>query len=468
MAIDSSEQSLSPSVAADRMHQVDPHLHDMIIDYVTERLTLAETPVDGLGDRELMQQAMAGLIGEEPKDPRQVLDVYVDHLADTVLSADSPRFHAFIPAAPTKASLLFDMVVSAASLQGCSWFEAAGAVMAENQALRVMADAAGMGPGAGGTFVSGGSAGNLSALVVARDSARRKRRDAGQPEALLRVVVSDQAHSSISNALNIVGMEAIVVPTSDGRMDAAAIDAALAAVGDLSDVAAIVATAGTTNAGIIDDLEAAAAVAEQHGWWFHVDAAYGGAGMLVPALRERYAGVETADSIVMDPHKWWFAPFDSAALIYKDPHLAKSVHTQDASYLDVIHGDETELNPSDLAYHLTRRARGMALWFSLAVNGLAAYREAVAHGVDLATYAAQQIEAAEHLELIREPDLSVVLFRRLGWSAADYQSWSDALLRDQVAFVTSSGWQGETVGRLVFLHPSTTREMVDEILATMR
>jgi aromatic-L-amino-acid decarboxylase len=468
VAIDSSEKILSPSVAADRMHQVDPRLHDMIIEYVTERLSLAETPVDGLGDRELMQQAMAGLIGEEPKDPRQVLDVYVDHLADTVLSADSPRFHAFIPAAPTKASLLFDMVVSAASLQGCSWFEAAGAVMAENQALRVMADAAGMGPGAGGTFVSGGSAGNLSALVVARDSARRRRREAGQPEALLRVVVSDQAHSSITNALNIVGMEAIVVSTSDGRMDAAAIDAALAAEGDLSDVAAIVATAGTTNAGIIDDLAAAATVAERHGWWFHVDAAYGGAGMLVPELRERYAGVEAADSIVMDPHKWWFAPFDSAALIYKDPHLAKSVHTQDASYLDVIHGDEAELNPSDLAYHLTRRARGMALWFSLAVNGLAAYREAVAHGVELATYAAQQIAAADHLELIREPDLSVVLFRRLGWSAADYQAWSDALLRDQVAFVTSSGWQGETVGRLVFLHPSTTREMVDEILATMR
>ncbi len=453
---------------ADRMHRIDPQLTELILEYVTERLSLAETPIDGLGNREDMAVAMAGLIDENPKDPRAVLDVYIDHLADTVLSADSPRFYAFIPAAPTKASLLFDMVVSAASLQGCSWLEAAGAVMAENQALRVMADAAGMGPDAGGTFVSGGSAGNLSALVVARDTARHRRSEAGLAEARLRVVVSDQAHSSISNALNIVGMDALIVPTTDGRMDEAAINSALSLENDLSDVVAIVATAGTTNAGIVDDLDAAARTAAAHGWWFHVDAAYGGAGMLVPELRPRYSGVENVDSIVMDPHKWWFAPFDSAALIYKNPHLAKSVHTQDASYLDVIHGDESELNPSDLAYHLTRRARGMALWFSLAVNGIAAYRDAVAHSINLAAYAADEIEAQPHLELIRKPDLSVVLFRRIGWTAQDYQAWSDDLLRSQVAFVTSSGWQGETVGRLVFLHPSTTTEMVDQVLATMR
>ena len=457
-----------PAHDADRMHRIDPQLTELILEYVTERLSLAETPIDGLGNRETMVQAMAGLIDENPKDPQAVLDVYIDHLADTVLSADSPRFYAFIPAAPTKASLLFDMVVSAASLQGCSWLEAAGAVMAENQALRVMADAAGMGPDAGGTFVSGGSAGNLSALVVARDSARNRRSEAGLPEARLRVVVSDQAHSSISNALNIVGMDALIVPTVDGRMDEVAIHSALALENDLSDVVAIVATAGTTNAGIIDDLDAASRCATDHGWWFHVDAAYGGAGMLVPELRQRYTGVESVDSIVMEPHKWWCAPFDSAALIYKDPHLAKSVHTQDASYLDVIHGNESELNPSDLAYHLTRRARGMALWFSLAVNGIAEYRDAVAHSINLAAYAADQIEEIPHFELIRRPDLSVVLFRRSGWTAQDYQAWSDELLRSQVAFVTSSGWQGETVGRLVFLHPSTTTKMVDEVLATMR
>jgi aromatic-L-amino-acid decarboxylase len=451
----------------DRMHTPDQALVDVVLAYVTERLAIEDTPIDGFGDREEMRKALEGLIGPEPKDPAKVLGIYEKYLSETVLSADSPRFFGFIPAAPTKASLLFDMVVSAASLQGCSWLEAAGAVMAENQALRTMADIAGMPQSAGGTFVSGGSAGNLSALVVARDTARARRAANGQPLYQLQVVVSDQAHSSIKNALNIVDMGAIVIPTTDGCMTREDLEQGLAQQ-DLSNVVAIVATAGTTNAGIIDQLDAVADSAEAHGWWFHVDGAYGGAGMLDPEKREMYTGIERVDSLVMDPHKWWFAPFDSAALIYKDPHLARAVHTQDASYLDVIHtGDLTEFNPSDLAFHLTRRARGMALWFSLAVNGLDAYRDAVVAGNTMARYAADQIKAHPSLELIREPDLSVVLFRRAGWNAQNYDEWSADLLTQQIAFVTSSTWRGETVGRLVFLHPATTTAMVDEVLAAL-
>ena len=458
---------MSANNKPDRMHTPDQALVDVVLAYVTERLAIEDTPIDGFGDREEMRKALEGLIGPEPKDPAKVLGIYEKYLSETVLSADSPRFFGFIPAAPTKASLLFDMVVSAASLQGCSWLEAAGAVMAENQALRTMADIAGMPQSAGGTFVSGGSAGNLSALVVARDTARARRAVNGQPLYQLQVVVSDQAHSSIKNALNIVDMGAIVIPTTDGCMTREDLEQGLAQQ-DLSNVVAIVATAGTTNAGIIDQLDAAADTAEVHGWWFHVDGAYGGAGMLDPEKREMYTGIERADSLVMDPHKWWFAPFDSAALIYKDPHLAKSVHTQDASYLDVIHTEDlTEFNPSDLAFHLTRRARGMALWFSLAVNGLDAYRDAVVAGNTMAKYAADQIKARPDLELIREPDLSVVLFRRAGWSAQNYDKWSTDLLTQQIAFVTSSTWLGETVGRLVFLPPGTTTAMVDEVLAAL-
>jgi aromatic-L-amino-acid/L-tryptophan decarboxylase len=452
---------------ADRMHRFDPQMTDLFMDYVRERLAMRETSVDGLGDRRHLEEVVEGLIGPRPRDAREVLDLYVDHIADTILSADSPRYFAFIPAAPTKAALLFDMVVSAASLQAASWLEAAGAIVAENQALRVMASVAGLPASAGGVFVSGGSAGNLSALVVARDTARRNRIEAGLPDGRLRVVVSDQAHSSIKNALNITGMDALIVPTLDGRMRGDILRQTIAEEDDLADVAAIVATCGTTNAGIIDDLAGAADVAAEHGWWFHVDGAYGGAGMLAPQIRHRYAGVERVDSLVMDPHKWWFAPFDSAALIYRDPRLAKAVHTQDASYLDVTHEDDDDFNPSDLAYHLTRRARGLALWFSMAVNGLDAYRDAVQHSLALARYAAQRIHENPDLHLIREPDLSVVLFRRVGWLLADYEAWGKRLLREQTAFVTHSSWRGEVVGRMVFLHPGTTTAMVDEVLATL-
>ena len=454
-------------IDADRMHRADPAMVQEILSYVADRLMMPEAPLDGLADRDHLDRVIEGLITEEGHDFRTVLDAYTNHLALTVLSADSPRMFTFIPSAPTKASLLFDMVVSAASIQGISWFEAAGAVMAENQALRALADIAGLPATAGGVFVSGGSAGNLSALVVARDTHRRRRAEAGLPDVPLRVVVSDQAHSSIKNTLGITGMAALVVSTDDGQLTGRALRAAVDRRADLDDVCAVVATAGTTNAGIIDDIAGIGDVAREHGWWLHVDGAYGGAGMLSRGLRHRYDGIEQADSIVMDPHKWWFAPFDSAALLYRDPRLAKAVHTQDASYLDVIHEHDTDINPSDLAYHLTRRARGLPLWFSMAVHGIGAYRDAVEHSLEMARYAAMRLREHPECELIREPDLSVVLFRRRGWGHDEYADWSQRLLQAQRAFVTSSGWRGETVGRLVFLHPATTTDMVDEVITAL-
>jgi glutamate/tyrosine decarboxylase-like PLP-dependent enzyme len=357
------------------------------------------------------------------------------------------------------------MIVSNASIQGISAFEAAGAIAAENQVLRLIADLAGLPASAGGVFVSGGSAGNLSALTVARDVGRR-RRGLGRGS-LTRIAVSDQAHSSIGNALSILDMEALVVPTDDHRLDGGALAAALDADPDPGTVVGVVATAGTTNAGIIDDLASISVVTRERGLWLHVDGAYGGGGLFAPSVRDRYLGLEHADSFVVDPHKWLFAPYDTAALLYRQPHLAKAVHTQDASYLDVIHAEGDEWNPSDLAYHLTRRARGLPLWFSLAVYGTQAYSRAVEAALDLARWTARRIEEIEYLRLLREPTLSVVLFERVGWGPEEYARWSADLLDRQVALVTSTTWEGRTVGRLVFLHPHTSRELVDQVLAEM-
>jgi glutamate/tyrosine decarboxylase-like PLP-dependent enzyme len=263
-------------------------------------------------------------------------------------------------------------------------------------------------------------------------------------------------------------MDALVVPTDDHRLTGDALEAALRADPEPASVVGVAATAGTTNAGIVDDLEGIAGVARSRELWMHVDGAYGGAGLFAASVRSRYRGLDKADSFVVDPHKWLFAPFDCAALIYREPQLARAVHTQDASYLDVIHTDAPdEWNPTDYAYHLTRRARGMALWFSLAVNGTAAYCDAVEAAISLAQQTARLIQAKSHLELVREPGLSIVLFRRKGWTADDYYSWSSRLLRDQVGFVTPSKWEGETVARFAFLHPDTTMDMVEEILATL-
>ncbi|MHB1929911.1 MAG: pyridoxal phosphate-dependent decarboxylase family protein, partial [Acidimicrobiales bacterium] len=409
------------------MFELDGRMVDLVMDYCRERLALDPVPLDHPGVKADLDAALQGLIAPGGHDPERVFQVFAEKLAPAVLSCDSPRFLSFIPAAPTKAALLFDMVVSCSSLQGTSWLEAAGVVAAENQALRLVADLAGLPAGAGGVFVSGGSAGNLSALVVARDMSRRRGVDAPRP----RVAVSDQAHASVAKALHVAGMDAIVVPTDDHRLTLQPLRRAIG--GREGELAAIVATAGTTNAGIVDDLEAVGAYARELGVWFHVDGAYGGAALFSERVRPRYAGLRHADSFVVDPHKWLFAPFDCAALLYRDPRQAKAVHTQDAGYLDVLHTDDPEeWNPSDYAHHLTRRARGLPLWFSLAVHGTDAYRDAVDAALDLAVSASDLVRQRPYLELLREPELSVVLFRRSGWSADDYHRWSAQLLADQV------------------------------------
>jgi aromatic-L-amino-acid decarboxylase len=448
------------------MFAYDEAMTDLVVAYCKERLADDPVPLDFGGQAPGLSSVLTGLMRPEGNDAAEVMRLFVDRLATAVISCDSPRFLSFIPAAPTKAALLFDMFVSCSSLHGTSWLEAAGVVVAENQALSVLAGLAGLPPEAGGCFVSGGSAGNLSALVVARDEAGHRR--GGEAPARPMIAISDDAHSSVGKALHVIGVEALLVPTEQHRLTGAALRAALARHPRADDVIGVVATAGTTNAGIVDDLAGVADVAAERRLWFHIDGAYGGAALFAPSVRPMFAGFERADSFIVDPHKWLFAPFDCAALIYRQPNLAKAVHTQDASYLEVLHSDNPEeWNPSDYAYHLTRRARGLPLWFSLAVHGIDAYRDAVEAGLAIAQTAAAIIEDTPYIELVRPRGLSVVLFRRLGWEKPDYEAWSAALLTDQTGFVTPTTWEGETVARFAFLHPNTTEEMVREILATM-
>jgi len=452
------------------MHSVDPTTEQMIrsvLAYAENRLRLDPVPLDGnRQDPAQFDALLSELPGEEPHNADQVLGAYASVLAPAVISADSPRFLGFIPAAPTKAALLFDMLVSCASIQGISWLEASGAIHAENLVLRLIADRAGLPASAGGCFVSGGSAANLSALMVAREMAKRRAGAAGQGRRF-RAVVGDDAHSSIASTLRMLEMGALTVTTPDHRLTGPALRAAIEADGGAASLAAVVATAGTTNAGIVDDLAGAAEVAREYGLWFHVDGAYGGAGLFAPSVRRRFDGIEHADSFVLDPHKWLFAPYDCAALLYREPALARSVHKQDASYLDVIHDEPADWNPTDYAYHLTRRARGLPLWFSLSVHGVRAYSEAIEAAIRLARDAAAEIAKRSYLKLIREPELGIVLFRRRGWAPEQYTEWADRLQADQVAFIPPSAWEGETVARFAFLHPHTSMDLVRQILDRM-
>ena len=263
-----------------------------------------------------------------------------------------------------------------------------------------------------------------------------------------------------------------VVADDRGRLTGAALRATVDGLADVDRerVVAVVATSGTTNAGVVDDLAGAADVAAALSTWFHVDGAYGGAALAAPSVRRRFDGIEQADSFIVDPHKWLFAPFDSCALLYRDPTVARAAHTQHAEYLDVLHSDdaaEEPWNASDYAHHLSRRARGLPLWFSLATYGTDAYTEAVEVTLDTARQAARLVDECAVTELLMEPELSVVLFRRIGWTPEQYQAWSDAELAAGRSFVVPTTWHGETVLRLCIVNPRTTAEDIDEILASL-
>lgn len=386
-------------------------------------------------------------------------ELFARAVVPNTVSIDSPRFLAFIPMAPSAAAIWMDAAVGAASFSAESWLEAAGAVAAENQALDFLRVRTGLPEGSGGCFTSGGSAGNLSALAVAREQCEDRKH----------VAVGDTAHASVANALYLLGMVPFPVATgTDGRFTGVALEAALVAQ-PTTRLAAIVASGGSTNAGVIDDLAGLADMAQRHNAWFHVDAAYGGAALLLPELADSFRGIDRADSVIIDPHKWLFSTGGSCALLYREPALAAAVHTQHGPYLDVFHIDgETAWNPSDYAFQLTRRASGLPFWFTLVAEGQDKLAAGVRRGVTLARYAANQLDALSHVETIVPPELSVVLFRREGWDGAAWRAWANQLLEDQIAFVAPTSWKGEPVGRLVFLHPGTTTAMVDAIVDTLR
>jgi glutamate/tyrosine decarboxylase-like PLP-dependent enzyme len=378
---------------------------------------------------------------------------------------------AFVPGAPTKAAVLFDLIVGASSTIAAGWIDGAGAIWAENQALRWLSDLAGFPAEAGGVFVSGGSAGNLSALVAARANA--KERLGGRPDTGWMIAVADSVHSSVAAAARVLDVGIVDVPGDErGRLTGNALGATLDAMSEdeAASVFAVVASAGATNAGTVDDLASVAEVCAARTLWFHVDGAYGGAGLAAPSVRDRYRGIERADSFIVDPHKWLFAPYDCCALVYRDPSTAYGVFRQEAGYLDTVNQPDaawSEWNPADYAFHLSRRARGLPLWFSLATYGTDAYRHAVEHVLTLTRRTAAEIESREGLELVMEPELSVVLFRRLGWSDGDYETWWRRLLEAQIAFVQPTTWRGGKLARLCFVNPRTTIDHVRAVLGTM-
>jgi glutamate/tyrosine decarboxylase-like PLP-dependent enzyme len=347
-------------------------------------------------------------------------------------------------------------------------FASPGAVQLEKLLLRWMADLVGFPDGAAGDLTSGGSIANLMGVVAAREHAGLAGAELGNSP----IYTSPQTHHCVDKAIRIAGLAECprrqVGLDARWRMDPAALAAAVEA-----DRAAglrpwlVVASAGTTDTGSVDPLQEIAEVAARYGLWMHVDAAYGGFFLLCEAVRRRLAGVERADSLVMDPHKGLFLPYGSGALLVREAGTLHRAHYYDANYMQDARADAGELSPADLSPELSRPFRGLRLWLPLMLCGLAPFRAALEEKLLLARYFHRQISAMPRFETGPEPELSVVVYRYVP-ARGDPDEFNRRLLqaihRDGRVFISSTRLDGKFMLRLAVLNFRSHREHVDLLL----
>ncbi len=350
-------------------------------------------------------------------------------------------------------SALADAVAAGFNLIGTSWVAASGPSTVELTVLDWLRGWCGMPPGSDGLLTSGGSSASLTALVAAREAF-----GGGGV-----VYLSDQAHGSILRDLKVMGESSVRVLSSDSsfRLDPGEVAAAVAAdrAAGLTPFA-LVATAGTTNTGAIDPLTALADLCASERLWFHVDGAYGAAAALVdPDLLE---GMGRADSLVIDPHKWLFQPYEAGAVLVRWPGLLEQTFALSGEYLRDTFGGE--VNFRDRGIQLTRGARALKLWLSVQVFGLDAFRSAVGHGIALAEHAEGLLRSRPGWEIVTPASLGIVCFTRVG---ADDSAIERAMVAEGYASPSTTVLKGATVLRFCTINPRTTFEEIEETIVRM-
>lgn len=439
--------------------------------YAIGRITERDPPLGFPKTEAELRSVVGETVTPEGIGGEAAFKLFRETLVKASVAIDHPRHLAFVPASPTRAAVMFDLVASAASVHGAFWLEGAGCIFAENEAMRWLVSLTGLPTGAFGVFTSGGTTANLSAIVTARDTWRRA--DPTKTATRGLIITSLSAHSSVRAMANVIDADLMLID-SEHPMSGADVKSAIDKMQDedRERLFAVVATAGTTNAGIIDELDEIGKVCRSAGIWFHVDAAYGGGALAAPSVRHLFNGIELSDSITIDPHKWLFSTYDCGAVIYRDPGLAKAAHTQAGSYLDIFsHEAALGFNPADYQIQLTRRTRGLPLWFSLAMHGTDRYAQAIERGIELARIAARLVKDDDRFDLVREPGLSIVLFRRRGWTDEQYSSWCFRNHQQGLALVAPTKLRSEgrveTVTRFCFINPDTTEDDIKLILDSM-
>ena len=399
---------------------------------------------------------------ESGRDPNELLAQLERDVFPNNLHVDHPRFFAFVPGPNNFVSTMADALAAGFNVFNGTWFGGSAAAAVELGVVRWLCRTCGFPDAAGGLFVSGGSMANLTALVAARNALLQDR-IAGAT-----VYFSDQTHSSVQRALHVIGFlreQIRKLPCDENfRLSSEALAEVIK-----SDRAkglrpfCIVANAGTTNTGAVDPLPELSDLAKAENMWLHVDGAFGAASILSERGRALLRGIERADSISLDPHKWLFQSFECGCVLVRDVARLKSAFQIKADYLRDVHRNEIEFNPGDHGVQLSRSFRALKVWLSLQTFGLSAFREAITRGFDLAEFAERELRARKGWEILSSAQLATVCFR-FGNSDDLQTQLVDIMMRDGFALLTSTTLRGAASLRLCTINPRTTEQ---DIVATI-
>ena len=439
-----------------------------VVDRVVERWTgLDEDRAWDTANRTDTEARLREAAPETGRDPDEVIDRALRDILPYAGRIDHPRFFAFIPSSPTWPSFLAHMLTSGFNIFQGTWLESAGPSQVELVVLDWFREWLGMPGTAGGLFTSGGSAATLNAMVAARHAA-----DSGERLVLYE---SEQSHASVHRAARICGFreESLrQVPTDERyRLDAEALARMIRR--DRSEGGTpfmVSANAGATNTGAIDPLDAIADLCQREGLWFHVDAAYGGFAVLDESARRGLKGIERADSVVLDPHKWLFQPYETGCLMVRDPAVLRDAFRIMPEYMQDTDMSLEHVNFADRGLQLSRSFRALRVWMSVQMLGVEEFRAAISRALELARRAEARIRASAHLELLSPASLGVVCyrFRPPGMDASRLDSLNrdiqGEIVESGFAMVSSTRLRGDYALRLCILNYRSTWKDVRAII----
>ena len=431
-----------------------------VVDRVVEHFeSLADQPAIRTGTPAELRAALGGPVPRDGGDGLVALRLLVDVALAHMQHSDHPRNFARVPSPSSYAGVLGDWLATGFNAIDASWTGGSGPATVELVALDWLRELLGLPEGTEGVTASGGSLANLTALAAARA--------ADGPGVCY---LSDQTHASIPRGLTALGFAAdhVRVLPADGQMRLSLASLTAAIGGDRTAgrrPGFVVATAGTTNTGAVDPLVEIAALARREGLWLHVDGAYGASAVLCETGRRVLAGIELADSVVLDPHKWLFQPYDLACLLVTRRGVLKDAFHMAPDYLaDVTAADDGEVDFRDRSLELTRRPRGLKLWLAFRVYGADRMAAAVAHGIALAERAQRLIEGDPDWLVVTPAQLGIVTFALRGADGREHHERLAGIAADAYAHITTTSVGGQAALRLCTINPRTTDHDVSSTL----